>query len=74
MKHLELIFQILQNNHLAIILDKCEFQISILAFLGHIISWEGVQPDLEKLDAIVRWLLPTNIKGLKGFLGLTRYY
>lgn len=42
--------------------------------MGHIISKEGVKLDLEKLDVMVRRPLPSSIKGLRGFLGLTGYY
>ena len=42
--------------------------------MGHIISSAGVDTDLKKIKAITAWLKPTNIKALRGFLGLTRYY
>lgn len=33
-----------------------------------------MRPDQEKLDVMVRWPLPTTIKALRDFLGLTGYY
>lgn len=74
MRHLKVVFELLRTNQLAVKLQKCEFEKRDLQFLGHIITREGVKPDPEKLDAIVRWLLPRDIKGLRGFLGLTGFF
>ena len=42
--------------------------------MGHIISKEGVEVDPKKIRAIKEWPCPTNVREVKGFLGLTRYY
>lgn len=38
------------------------------------VSREGVAVDPSKLQAIVDWLIPVNVKGLRRFLGFTGYY
>ena len=43
-------------------------------YVGHIISKSGVLVDLNKTRALVEWPISTNLKSLKGFLGLTGYY
>eukprot|EP00253_Pinus_taeda_P019917 PITA_19917 len=43
-------------------------------YLGHIVSHEGVKVDPRKIKAIKEWKIPTYIKHMRGFLGLTGYY
>jgi len=42
--------------------------------LGHTVSGQGVVVDASKVQAVLAWPLPTNLKQLRGFLGLTGYY
>ncbi|GKD77047.1 gypsy/ty3 retroelement polyprotein [Tanacetum coccineum] len=42
--------------------------------MGHVITKEGVVTDKSKVEAMQQWLTPTNLKQLRGFLGLTGYY
>jgi hypothetical protein len=43
-------------------------------FLGHYVSAEGVEVNPEKIKAVVEMPRPTNVTGLRAFLGLTSYY
>jgi hypothetical protein len=72
--HLELVLQCLLTNCFYVKLSKCLFCQESIEYLGHIVSSQGVHADPAKLDAMVRWPIPTNIKQLRGFLGLTGYY
>ena len=45
-----------------------------MEYLGHIILGKGVEVDPEKIIAIKEWSIPTNVREVRGFLGLIGYY
>ena len=74
LQHLEQVFTILHENQLYVKLSKCSFAQQGLEYLGHVISAAGVQTDPAKISAVRDWPVPTNVKQVRGFLGLTGYY
>ena len=54
--------------------SKCEFWLEKVAFLGHILTAEGVAVDPEKVEAVSNWQQPTNVTEIRSFLGLAGYY
>ncbi|KAL0410911.1 UNVERIFIED_CONTAM: Retrovirus-related Pol polyprotein from transposon [Sesamum latifolium] len=55
-------------------LSKCELWVNQVVFLGHVISGDGVMPDLSKVKAVMEWRIPKNATEVRSFLGLARYY
>jgi hypothetical protein len=55
-------------------LSKCEFWISEVLFLGHIINREGLVVDPKKVTAILDWKAPKDVRGIKSFIGMASYY
>lgn len=55
-------------------LTKCSFTKERIAYLGHIISKEGMAVEPEKIKSIKVWAQLRHIKGLRGLLGITGYY
>jgi hypothetical protein len=74
LNHLKTVLAVLQSKLLYAKASKCIFGVLEIKYLGHLISNNGVQADPSKLDSMLQWPTPVNIKSLKGFLGLTGYY
>ena len=73
-EHLRRILGILRERQLYAKFSKCEFWTDQIAFLGHVISRDGIQPDPSKIKAITEWEIPKSITEIRSFLGLAGYY
>ena len=62
------------ENNLVLNCEKCHFMVQQGIVLGHIISEKGIEVDKEKVELIVKLPSPTNVKGLRQFLGHARFY
>ena len=71
---MKVVLSLLAENKLLVNKKKCSFGQSQLEYLGHIILGEGVVADPQKLEVVWNWPTPSNVKSLRGFLGLTGYY
>ena len=74
MENLKIIFERLKENNLNIQLDKSEFLRKEVAYLGHIISEEGIRPNPDKINAVKNYPIPKTTKEVKAYLGLLSYY
>ena len=72
--HLKLVLQRLREHKLYAQLPKCDFGLSELKFLGHIIGASGVSPDPAKVQVVKDWPEPANAAELRSFLGLAQYF
>ncbi|UYV61916.1 K02A2.6-like [Cordylochernes scorpioides] len=68
------VFKRLEAANLKLSPKKCKLFKKELAFLGHIISAEGVQTDPEKTETVRMWPTPEDLTQLRSFLGLCTYY
>ena len=64
----------LQDIGLTLNLQKCQFRVTSIRFLGHMISTEGLHPDPSRVDDILETAAPTDLATLRSFLGLSSYY
>ncbi|WVY90886.1 hypothetical protein V8G54_036400 [Vigna mungo] len=69
-------FQSLMNNIFQGLLRRFVFGFGVtqIDYLGHTLSGSGVAMDDSKLVAVRAWPQPSNLKQLRGFLGLIGYY
>jgi transposase InsO family protein len=68
------VLALLANDQWVVKLKKCQFAQQEIRYLGHILSGKGVHTDPAKLSAVQQWPTPSNVRQLRGFLGLTGYY
>ncbi|GJS68823.1 putative reverse transcriptase domain-containing protein [Tanacetum coccineum] len=72
--HLRIILELLRKEKLYAKFSKCEFWISIVQFLGHLIDSQGLHVDPAKIEAVKNWASPTTPTEIRQFLGLAGYY
>ncbi|XP_058784742.1 uncharacterized protein LOC131659586 [Vicia villosa] len=74
MEHLGIVLLVLREKQLFAKFSKCEFWMSEVKFLGHVISGGGVAVDPSKVEAVINWERPKNATEVRSFLGLVGYY
>ncbi|GKA04191.1 putative reverse transcriptase domain-containing protein, partial [Tanacetum coccineum] len=72
--HLRLILELLKEEKLYAKFSKCDFWLSKVQFLGHVIDSEGIHVDPAKIESIKEWESPKTSTEIRQFLGLVGYY
>ena len=67
-------FARLAETNLVLQPEKVHFLRKEVAFLGHIVSERGVEPDPEKIKAVKEFPQPKGLRNIREFFGLTGYY
>ena len=70
----EEILRRLEENDLYIKPEKCVWKARKIGFLGIIIGPNGIEMEVEKVDRVLSWPQPKNVKDVRKFLGLVNYY
>ncbi|KAD2805507.1 hypothetical protein E3N88_38884 [Mikania micrantha] len=73
-EHLRKVLETLRQKKLYAKFSKCDFWLNQVAFLGHVVSAEGIMMDPAKIEAITKWPRPTSATEVRSFLGLAGYY
>jgi hypothetical protein len=73
-EHIRLVLEKLRSNQLYAKFSKCEFWLTEVTFLGHVISARGVSVDPGKVKDVLNWMPPTTASEIWSFLGLAGYY
>jgi hypothetical protein len=74
LKHVDQILSIMEEQSLYAKESKCEFGMTKVLYLGHIIGAKGVQVHQEKIQSIMEWPTPKTLTELRGFMGMCMYY
>nr|GEU66985.1 putative reverse transcriptase domain-containing protein [Tanacetum cinerariifolium] len=72
--HLCIVLEILRQKRLYAKFSKCDFWLGQVAFLGYIVSADGITMDPAKVEAITKWPRPATLTEVRSFLGLAGYY
>ncbi|GBG87126.1 hypothetical protein CBR_g44583 [Chara braunii] len=72
--HLRRVLETLRRAKYKANLDKCEFVLQELEYLGHFLTPKGISPLSDKIQAIQEWSEPRNLTDVCSFLGLDGYY
>ena len=64
----------LEKNDLFVKPEKYVWKVREVGFLGVIIGEDGVRMEKEKVQGVIEWLVPRNMKDVQKFLGLANYY
>jgi len=76
-RHDELVEEVLkrlEENNLFVKPEKCEWKVREVEFLGVVIGPKGVEIQREKVERVLNWPVPRNVKEVQKFLGLANYY
>lgn len=73
-QHLRVVLDKLWENQLYGKFSKCDFWMEKVAFLGHLLTTEGVMVDLEKIEAVSGWKSPRNVTEIRSFLVVAGFY
>ena len=73
-QHLTLVLKKLREHQLYAKFSKCQFWLDQMAFLGHVISAQGIRVDSKKVAAVEDWEQPRTVTEVRSFLGLAGYY
>ncbi|GKB88963.1 putative reverse transcriptase domain-containing protein [Tanacetum coccineum] len=71
---LRIILELLKKDKLYAKFSKCDFWISIVQFLEHVIDSRGIHVDPAKIKAVKDWTSPTTPTEIRQFLRLVGYY
>jgi len=64
----------LEKNDLYMKPKKYVWKVRKIGFLGVVIGPNGIEMEVEKVDGVLSWPQPKNMKDIRKFLGLTNYY
>ncbi|XP_044717353.1 reverse transcriptase (RNA-dependent DNA polymerase) domain-containing protein [Hirsutella rhossiliensis] len=69
------VLQRLMDAGLQLDINKSEFEVKAVKYLGFIIEAEcGIRVDPEKVEAVKEWTTPTNVKSVRSFIGFANFY
>ena len=72
--HIQKVFVALQKVGLQADIDKCEFHVTKISYLGLIISTKGIRMDPKKVEAVQNWETLTCVRDVQTFIRFANFY
>ena len=72
--HIRKVLAALQKARLQADINKCEFHVTKISYLGLIISTKGIRMDPKKVEAVQNWETPTCVRNVQAFIGFANFY
>ncbi|MBW0560455.1 hypothetical protein O181_100170 [Austropuccinia psidii MF-1] len=73
-KHVASVLQRLRDTNFFFKASKCVFYSSSVEYLGYVVSSDGLKMNSSKVQKILNWPQPKNIKALQSFFGFSNFY
>ncbi|GBG88122.1 hypothetical protein CBR_g46611 [Chara braunii] len=73
-QHIEWTLHALRDVGFKVALEKCQFFLTTISFLGHVVTDQGLIPEPQKVAVVRDAPVPTTITQVRAFLGLASYY
>ncbi|GBG84341.1 hypothetical protein CBR_g38312 [Chara braunii] len=73
-QHIEWTLHALRDDGFKVALEKCQFFLTTISFLGHVVTDEGLKPEPQKVTAVRDVSVPMTITQIRAFLGTASYY
>ena len=74
MNHLRKVLQCFKKANLKLYPKKCRFCSSEVEYLRHVITPNGFKPNVRNTETVKEFLVPTSLRELRQFFGLTSHY
>jgi hypothetical protein len=65
------VLETLKKHHLLANIKKCKFSQQSLVYMGYVIGGGELKIDISKMEAIMKWSIPTNCTNVGSFFGET---
>jgi len=72
--HIRAVLSVLRQHQLLLKRSNCSFAETSVAYLGHVVSGQGVAMDTRRVQAILDWPTPSLARALRVLLGWVGYY
>lgn len=73
-KHVKFVLDRLRSSRLFCKKEKCQLFVTEIAYLGYVITENGVKMDPTKLTAIANWPTPNSAHDIQIFMGFANFY